>query len=278
MNEVGLIGAFLGGTLSLLAPCSALLLPAFFAYAFQSPRELMLRTLIFMAGLMTLFIPLGMGVGFIADAVVFNREAMIWTAGLVLITFGLMSLAGVSFGSPSGWLSRFNNGGLLSTYGLGAVYGVAGVCSGPILGAVLTIAAAAETPWQSAVVLTAYGVGMVVPLFSLALLWDRYRLGERVWLRGRSVSVGGRKIHSSQLAAGLLFLVLGIVFIATGGTVGLESFYHSLGLFSLSFQAQHAVRGIDALLVSYQWVLLGLAVFAGGLLLARRRRRTSSRD
>ncbi|WP_009945137.1 hypothetical protein [Saccharopolyspora erythraea] len=35
MTEIGLVGAFLGGLLSLLSPCSALLLPSFFAYAFN---------------------------------------------------------------------------------------------------------------------------------------------------------------------------------------------------------------------------------------------------
>ena len=34
--------AFAGGVLSLLSPCSALLLPAFFAYAFPSRGQLVL--------------------------------------------------------------------------------------------------------------------------------------------------------------------------------------------------------------------------------------------
>ncbi len=34
MTQIGLLGAFLGGVLALLSPCSALLLPSFFAYAF----------------------------------------------------------------------------------------------------------------------------------------------------------------------------------------------------------------------------------------------------
>lgn len=34
MATIGLFGALAAGVLSLLSPCSALLLPAFFAYAF----------------------------------------------------------------------------------------------------------------------------------------------------------------------------------------------------------------------------------------------------
>ena len=38
-----LLGAFLGGILTLLSPCSVMLLPAFFAYAFSSPGALLAR-------------------------------------------------------------------------------------------------------------------------------------------------------------------------------------------------------------------------------------------
>ena len=51
--------AFLGGVLTLLAPCSVMLLPAFFSYAFQSPQKLIARCGIFWLGLLTPLIPLG---------------------------------------------------------------------------------------------------------------------------------------------------------------------------------------------------------------------------
>ena len=38
--DIGYLSAFLGGLLSLLSPCSIMLLPAFFAYAFNSPGKL----------------------------------------------------------------------------------------------------------------------------------------------------------------------------------------------------------------------------------------------
>lgn len=62
MIEVSALAAFLGGVLSLLSPCSALLLPAFFAYAFQSPEQLVGRTLVFYLGLCATLVPLGMGI------------------------------------------------------------------------------------------------------------------------------------------------------------------------------------------------------------------------
>ena len=44
MSEVGLLAAFAAGVLALLSPCSALLLPSFFAYAFATRIALVLRT------------------------------------------------------------------------------------------------------------------------------------------------------------------------------------------------------------------------------------------
>jgi cytochrome c biogenesis protein CcdA len=61
MVEVSYLAAFLGGILSLLSPCSALLLPAFFAYAFQSRKELLAKTAVFYVGLAATLVPLGMG-------------------------------------------------------------------------------------------------------------------------------------------------------------------------------------------------------------------------
>src|SRR5690625_5582930 len=60
--EVSYIVALVGGVLALLSPCAALLLPAFFAYAFSSPGKLLARTGIFYLGLLTTLIPLGVGI------------------------------------------------------------------------------------------------------------------------------------------------------------------------------------------------------------------------
>ncbi|BAS07616.1 biogenesis protein [Arthrobacter sp. Hiyo4] len=56
---IGYAGAFLGGILTLLSPCSALLLPAFFAYAFSTKTRLVARTALFYLGLLSTLVPLG---------------------------------------------------------------------------------------------------------------------------------------------------------------------------------------------------------------------------
>jgi hypothetical protein len=103
-------------------------------------------------------------------------------------------------------------------FGLGAVYGLAGFCSGPILGAVLTVAASDGRPLHGGALLAVYALGMAGPLFLLAMGWDRFDLGSRGWLRGRELTLGPLRLHSTSLVSGLLFVGVGVLFLTTGGT------------------------------------------------------------
>src|SRR5215216_203948 len=136
--EVSLLAAFFGGVLSLLSPCSALLLPAFFAYAFGSGGELVRKTGLFYLGLAATLVPLGMGFSAVGALFYGQRGTLITVSGLLLIAFGFLQLLGCGFtiGPLSRLLARGDTVG--AVFALGAVYGFAGFCSGPILGAVLT--------------------------------------------------------------------------------------------------------------------------------------------
>ncbi|MCQ3971328.1 cytochrome c biogenesis protein CcdA, partial [Klebsiella pneumoniae] len=61
MTDITLLAAFAAGVLALLSPCSALLLPSFFAYAFNTRTQLLGRTALFALGLGIVLVPLGMG-------------------------------------------------------------------------------------------------------------------------------------------------------------------------------------------------------------------------
>jgi cytochrome c biogenesis protein CcdA len=234
------VAAFAGGVLSLLQPCSALLLPAFFANAFTSPAQLLGRTLLFLAGLSTVFVPLGLGASLVAALLLDYRETTILVAGLMLIGFGLVELFGGGFSllpaRLAGRAQLGRAGGAI--YGTGLVYGLSGFCSGPLLGGVLTIAGSAGEPLLGGALLFAYAVGTAAPLFLVAWLWDRHRLGQRAWLRGRPIRLGGLSLHSTKLASGLLFIVLGLVFIVFQGGSGLGGLYHDTGVEELGYRAQ----------------------------------------
>ena len=240
MVEVSFLASFLGGLLSLLSPCSALLLPAFFAYAFQSRGELVGRTAVFYLGLCATLVPLGMGVSAVSSLVYGYRSTLITVSGLVIIALGVIQAfgGGFAFGPVERLRGNFEGNSLVATFFLGAVYGFAGFCSGPILGAVLTVAASSGSVLRGAGLLAAYAAGMAAPLFLLALLWDRFDLGHRRWLRGREVSLGPLRFHTTSLLSGLMFVVVGALFIAFEGTSGLEGLYASGGATDLAISAE----------------------------------------
>ncbi|MGC0366515.1 cytochrome c-type biogenesis protein [Rhodococcus sp. 27YEA15] len=218
--DIGYIGAFLGGVLTLLSPCSVMLLPAFFAYAFSSPTKLLNRTAMFYLGLVVTLVPLGLLAGVFGSLVTDNRTALVTTAATIVIVIGAVQVAGIDI--P--WLRRGSGGegtSAVSVFVLGSVYGVAGACAGPILGSVLTVAAAGANPLYGGIMLAIFALGMALPLGLLALVWERLQLGSRVWMRPRWIRVGRWENSVSMVVSGLLSIAIGVLLLATQGTASL---------------------------------------------------------
>ncbi|MBT2439012.1 cytochrome c biogenesis protein CcdA [Streptomyces sp. ISL-36] len=253
-SDIGYLAAFLGGLLALLSPCSALLLPAFFAYSIDSASRLLARTGIFYAGLATTLVPLGAAGSFAGRLFYGHRDLLVGLGGWLIIVLGVLQILGIGFASRriAEVSGRIRPTGALSVYALGLVYGLAGFCAGPILGSVLTVAALSGSPAYGGLLLAVYALGMAVPLFLLALVWERYELGRRRWLRGRPIRVGRFEAHSTSLLSGLFFVVLGTVFLVFDGTTALP------GLLSVD----------DSFAVEERVASLGRSVPDGVLLIA----------
>src|SRR5215203_3134807 len=280
MVEVSYLAAFFGGVLSLLSPCSALLLPAFFAYAFQARKGLLAKTAIFYVGLATTLVPLGMGLSAVSRLFYGQRSTLILVAGAIIIALGVLQLLGRGFDLPgpfSRLRGKVRGESTGATFALGAVYGFAGFCSGPILGAVLTVAASSGQVFRGAILLAIYALGMAAPLFLMAALWDRFDLGRRSWLRGRALSIGRLSVHTTNLVSGIMFIVLGPVFIAYDGSSALSGLYEAYGAVEVAFAAAEWVRSFtggvpDALVLA--GALAAALVLAGMVLVRRTRSRT----
>jgi cytochrome c biogenesis protein CcdA len=265
--EASYLTAFFGGVLSLLSPCSALLLPAFFAYAFQSRRKVLAKTAVFYLGLAATLVPLGMGISAVSRLVYGERSTLITVSGTVIIALGVLQILGRGFdlGPLSRLVGRVRGESAGATFALGAVYGFAGFCSGPILGAVLTVAASSGQVFRGASLLAIYALGMAAPLFLIAALWERFNLGRRSWLRGRELSWGRLRVHTTNLISGLMFVLLGAVFIAYEGTSALSGLYEAYGAVDVSYAAEQWVSSLTNVVPN----ALALAVvLATALLLA----------
>ncbi|WP_406499714.1 cytochrome c biogenesis CcdA family protein [Streptomyces sp. NBC_00846] len=273
MSEVGLAMAFLGGLLALLSPCSALLLPAFFAYSFTSRTRLVARTGLFYVGLCTTLVPLGVAGSFASRLFYGHRDTLVTVGGWTVIALGVAQIVGVGFGSRrmAQAAGGRRSGSVLSVFVLGAVYGLAGFCAGPILGGILTVAAVDGDPLHGGVLLAVYALGMAVPMFVLALLWDRFDLGRKRWLRGRTFQVGPVALHSTALVGGLFFIALGVAFLAFDGTSALPSVLSIDTEFVLEERLSDIGAAVsDRLIVLF---LAGVAALAALLMLFRPARR-----
>ncbi|WP_066956863.1 cytochrome c biogenesis CcdA family protein [Streptomyces lushanensis] len=268
-TDIGYPVALLGGLLALLSPCSALLLPAFFAYSIDSAGRLLARTGIFYLGLATTLVPLGAAGSFAGRLFHGHRDLLVALGGWLIIALGLAQILGLGFASRrmAELSGRIRPTTALSVYALGLVYGLAGFCAGPILGSVLTVAALSGTPVYGSVLLAVYALGMAVPLFLLALLWERYGLGRRTWLRGRAFRAGGFELHTTSLLSGIFFVVLGTVFLVFDGTTALP------GLLSVdaSFEVERRARDVAAAVPD--WALLTAVALVAVLVTVARRPR-----
>ncbi|MEU0303390.1 cytochrome c biogenesis CcdA family protein [Streptomyces sp. NPDC006175] len=270
--DIGYFAALLGGLLALVSPCSALLLPAFFAYSVDSASRLLARTGIFYAGLATTLVPLGAAGSYAGRLFYGHRDALVLGAGWLIIGLGLAQIVGLGFASRriAAISGRIRPTTALSVYALGAVYGLAGFCAGPILGSVLTVAAVSGSPVYGGMLLAVYALGMAVPLFVLALLWERFDLGRRAWLRGRPLRAGRFELHSTTLLSGLFFVGLGVLFLVYDGTTALPGLLDVDDSFAVEQWAQRLGERVPdgaALTAVAAVVLLGLTVQA-----VRRRR------
>lgn len=232
--DIGYLAALLAGALSLLSPCGALLLPAWFAAQHGGPGRLLARALAFWLGLLVLLVPLGAGMSFAGSAVSTHRQALTTAAGLLIVALGVVSLLGGGFDPgrwlPARWRRPMSGGGLMAAWLLGVVSGVAGFCSGPVLGAILTVAAAGGSAAFGASLMAVYAMGMVVPLLAVSALWRRAGSGggpggghggghgrALSWLRGREIRIGPIRTHTTSILTGLLLIGVGVLFLATDG-------------------------------------------------------------
>lgn len=268
--HIGLYGALLGGLLTLLSPCSVMLLPAFFSYAFTTPRQVISRTGVFYLGLITTLVPLGMLAGTVGAFITEHRFLFVNIASLVVIVLGAIMLLNLPFLRLRGTSGLDGTSGV-SVYALGTVYGLAGVCAGPLLGAVLTFAAMGSNALYGGLTLLVFAAGMTLPLLVLALLWGKLPAVKQL-VRPREVRLGPWRNTWTGIIGGVLTIAIGVFLLATQGTTSLG------GLLGATDQTrlEGAVLG-GAGNVSDLWFLLVAVVVSGVALLAvrgsKRRRR-----
>jgi cytochrome c-type biogenesis protein len=178
--------AFVAGLLSFLSPCVLPLIPSYVGFLTGLTLEelelhrgtALLHAVWFVGGFSTIFIALGATASVLG---VLLLHAQVWigrVGGVVVILFGLYLLGVLRpaflmrerrlqlAGKPLGYVGSAV---------VGITFGAAWTpCIGPILGAILTLAAAQASVTHGAALLTVYSLGLAVPFVVTALALDRF--------------------------------------------------------------------------------------------------------
>src|SRR6266436_6386354 len=183
--------AFIAGLLSFLSPCVLPLVPSYVGFLTGLTLEeleirrgtALVHALWFVTGFSLIFVALGATASALG---VLLLQAQVWLArvgGVVVVLFGLYLLGvlrpGFLMRERKLQLARKPLGYLGSTF-VGMTFGAAWTpCIGPILGAILTLAAAQASVAHGSVLLAVYSLGLAIPFVATAFLLDRFL----VWFR-----------------------------------------------------------------------------------------------
>lgn len=262
-----ILAAFFAGGVALFAPCCIVFLaPSYLAVAVQNRRwRLLPLTFVFAAGLGLVLVPITLGMSLVAATISNYHRPLYYAGGVLMLLLAAYSLSGRMLRLPSVVRAPDpRRGDAGSFFALGVFSGVASSCCAPVLAGVMTLSALSGSALGGVALGLAYVFGMTFPLFVMALLWDRFGLGERRWLRARQLRlrVAGRTLvtNTVNVAVAVGFAVMGsfVIYLANAGTMtGGPGFQVAIGRFLTRIFAR-----IEAWTSPVPEPLLGLAVLA----------------
>lgn len=233
MSNVTLLAAFFAGFLSFVSPCVLPLIPGYLSFisgatledlrggattgtanAAAARRRALVSSLFFVLGFSLVFIALGASATAIGGFVFQKKPLLAKIGGAIIILFGLHTMGILKIS----WLYAEKRVQAQSkpTSALGAaVVGVAFAfgwtpCIGPILAAILAVAAAQDTVTQGVRLLAVYSLGLGIPFVLTALAIDRFFAA---FARIR------RHYHAIELLSGALMIAIGVLIFTNRFTI-----------------------------------------------------------
>lgn len=220
-HDVSIYAALIAGVISFLSPCVLPLVPPYLIYLTgatigyvsqdgeksSSRRVVMVSALMFVLGFSTVFVSLGASASFLGGFIRAWSAQFSILAGVVIIIMGLhfLGLTRIGFLMREGRLSIPKPVGLWGAYVMGLAFAFGWTpCIGPILAAILSVAAAEATVTKGAGLLAVYSLGLGIPFLLAAFMIDRFSgLLARV----------KRHLATVERVMGVLMIITGVGFL-----------------------------------------------------------------
>ena len=238
IQQISLFAAFSAGLLSFVSPCVLPLVPSYVSYisgltveqlADTTQRQrfrkaIILNSLLFIAGFSAVFIAFGASASLIGQMLITYQEYIRKIGGVLIVIFGLYLLGVLNMGfltTEKRFHFRHRPAGYAGSFLIGVAFAAGWTpCVGPVLGTILLYASTSDALANGVALLTAYSLGLGLPLFLTALGVDRfltYFKQVRGYLRGVSA------------VSGVLLVVVGVMLYANSLTL-LTGFFDRHGI------------------------------------------------
>ncbi len=229
IQNVSIPAALIAGLVSFLSPCVLPLVPPYLIYLTgatiehvaneeteaASKRAVMISAALFVLGFSTVFVMLGASASLIGGLIRAWSAELSVIAGIVIIVMGLhfLGLTRIGLLMREGRLPIPKPVGLWGAYLMGLAFAFGWTpCIGPILAAILSIAAAEATVAKGAGLLAVYSAGLGIPFLIAAFMVEQF---SSLFARMK------RHLVNVERAMGVLLIVTGIGFL-TGSISGVS--------------------------------------------------------
>jgi cytochrome c-type biogenesis protein len=218
-HQLGIPIAFVAGVVSFLSPCVLPLVPGYISMLSGASmeelksgggtdlaRRIFGNSVAFVLGFSMVFIALGASATAIGRFLLVERNAFNIVAGIVIVVFGL-HLTGIIKIPILYRESRVNTGaprrGLPGSFILGFAFAFGWTpCIGPILTAILALAATRHTVFQGMFLLAVYSAGLALPFLLTGI-----GLGQFIKFYGRF----RKHLQVVEVASGVLLIIIGVL-------------------------------------------------------------------
>jgi cytochrome c-type biogenesis protein len=220
-GDVTYLAALVAGLVSFLSPCVLPLVPPYLVFlagtslerfADKEPeprvkRETVLASFLFVLGFSTVFVALGASASVIGSLIRAYSGPLATIAGVVIIIMGLHFLGVTKIGlmHREKRMQVTKPVGLWGAYVIGLAFAFGWTpCIGPILAAILAVAASADTVSKGASLLAVYSLGLGIPFVIAAFAIEPF---------AAFLARFKRYLHRVEQAMGALLVLTGIAFL-----------------------------------------------------------------